>query len=80
MNLWHVQFVIIVKGKIKKRKTMSCDKFDKLFTQEDETELLEHIQTCEECRNEYEKFQKIGSLVKEAKPLFEKEKTKIRRI
>lgn len=53
---------------------MSCDKFEKLFTQEDETELLEHIKTCEECRKEYEKFQAIGSLVKEAKPLFEKEK------
>ncbi|MCR4880902.1 MAG: hypothetical protein K6A44_03005 [bacterium] len=62
--------------KIKRVKTMNCDKFEKLFTQEDETELLEHIKTCEECRKEYEKFQKIGSLVKEAKPLFEKEKVK----
>ena len=55
---------------------MSCDKFEKLFTQEDGNELLEHIKTCEECRKKYEDFQKIGSLVKEAKPLFIKEKTK----
>ena len=53
---------------------MNCDKFEKLFIQEDSTELLEHIQVCEECRKEYEKFQKIGALVKEAKPLFKKEK------
>ena len=37
---------------------------------------MEHIKTCEECRREYEEFEKIGSLVKEAKPLFEKEKVK----
>ncbi len=55
---------------------MSCDKFEKLFTQEDETELLEHIKTCEECRKEYEKFEKIGALVKEAKPEFERAKTR----
>ena len=55
---------------------MSCDKFEKLFLQDDETELLEHIKTCEECRKEYEKFQALGNLVKEAKPLFKKEKSK----
>ena len=55
---------------------MSCDKFEKLFTQEDETELLEHIQTCEECRKEYEKFRSVEALVKETKPLFKKEKVK----
>lgn len=76
MNLCHAKFVIILKGEIEKRKTMSCDKFEKLFTQDDETELLKHIQECDECRKEYEKFQKVGSLVKEAKPLFEKEKSK----
>ena len=65
-----------MKGELKKEKTMNCDKFEKLFTQEDETELLEHIKTCEECRKEYEKFEKVGCLVKEVKPLFEKEKAK----
>ena len=53
---------------------MSCDKFEKLFLQDDEAELLEHIKTCEECRKEYEKFQKVSDLVKETKPLFKKEK------
>ena len=73
MNLWHAKFVIILKGKNEKRKTMSCDKFEKLFIQEDESELLAHIQECEECRKEYEKMQAISSLVKEAKPLFKKD-------
>lgn len=76
MNLSHAKFVIILKGNLKREKTMNCDKFEKLFTQKDETELLKHIETCDECRQEYEKFQAIGNLVKEAKPLFEKEKAK----
>jgi len=53
---------------------MNCDKFEKLFTQEDETELLEHIKVCPECRQKYEQFNKISELVKETKPLFLKEK------
>lgn len=52
---------------------MSCDKFEKLFIQEDETELLEHIKECEHCRKEYEQMQKVSMLVKEAKPLFKKD-------
>ena len=59
---------------------MGCNKFEKLFTQEDETELLEHIKTCEECRKQYEEFQKVSNLVKEAKPLFMKEKFQKRKI
>ena len=55
---------------------MSCDKFEKLFIQEDETELLEHIKECAECREEYERMQAISNLVKEAKPLFQKDKIK----
>ena len=79
MNLSHAFFVIKLKGE-KKRKNMGCDKFEKLFTQEDETELLEHIKTCEECRKQYEEFQKVSNLVKEAKPLFMKEKFQKRKV
>ena len=59
---------------------MNCDKFEKLFTQEDETELLEHIQSCEECKREYEKMKAVSGLLKEAKPLFRKEKFRRRKI
>ena len=59
---------------------MSCGKFEKLFLQEDETELLEHIKSCEDCRKEYEKFQKVSDLVKSAKPLYLKEKFQKRNI
>ena len=52
---------------------MNCKKFEELFIKEDETELLEHIQNCEECKEEYEKMIKVSNLVKEAKPLFKKE-------
>ena len=71
-------FVIIVKGK--KSKKMSCDKFEKLFTQEDETELLAHIETCPECKAEYEKMTAVSNLIKEAKPLFKKDYAKTQRL
>jgi len=56
---------------------MNCDKFEHFFTQENETELLEHIKTCETCMNEYKKMQKTQNLIKEARPYFaKKEKTR----
>ena len=57
-----------------------CEKFEELFLQEDETELLEHIKSCEDCRREYEKMQAVSNLVKEAKPLFKKERFQKRNV
>jgi len=56
---------------------MNCDKFEKLFIQENETELLEHIKTCETCMAEYKQMLKTQEVIKEAKPYFErKEKSR----
>ena len=49
---------------------MSCDKFEKLFIQELEDELLNHIRTCETCNLEYKKMQVTEKIIKESKPYF----------
>ena len=49
---------------------MSCDKFEKLFIQESEDELLKHIKTCETCNLEYKKMQVTEKIIKESKPYF----------
>lgn len=51
-----------------------CDKFEKLFIQEDETLLLEHIKTCEDCRIEYEKMEKVSGLVKEVSFVYRRQR------
>ena len=62
-----------------------CDKYEGLFLFRKEEELLEHIENCQDCKQEYEKHQKISSLVKEVAPVYlakkEKEKnTFVRRV
>lgn len=49
---------------------MNCDKFEKLFIQETQDELLNHIKSCETCLIEYKKMLKTESLIKEVKPVF----------
>lgn len=49
---------------------MYCDKFEELFIQETDDELLNHIQSCETCRIEYKKMLKTESIIKEVKPVF----------
>ena len=48
--------------------TDKCTKFEALFTFRPEEELLEHIKTCDDCREEYEKMQKVTSLIQEVRP------------
>ena len=54
----------------KKVKKMNCDKFEQLFIQETDDELLAHIRECETCRQEYQKMLKTEQIIKEAKPVF----------
>ena len=46
----------------------ACNKFEELFIQDDEKQLLEHIMSCEDCRKEYEQMNAVSALIKEAKP------------
>jgi len=57
----------------------SCNKFEDLFINADETELLEHIKKCEDCRIEYERMQKVSMLIEEVKPLYNRKKPSVRR-
>ncbi len=51
-----------------------CGRYEGLFIFRSEDELAEHIENCEECKKEHEKYQKISSLVKEVAPVYLKKK------
>lgn len=44
-----------------------CSKYESLFIFSDEETLKKHLEECEECRIEYEKQQKVSSLLDEVK-------------
>ena len=44
-----------------------CSKIEELFVSSSEEELQKHIQECEDCRAEYEKQQKVSSMLDEVK-------------
>ncbi len=52
-----------------------CAKFESLFIFSDE-KFGEHLETCEDCRHEFEKFKKLSLIIQEAKPLYFKRKNK----
>ena len=49
--------------------TDKCTKFEGLFVFSNQ-EFDSHLESCEDCRLEKEKFDKISALIKEAKPLY----------
>ena len=51
-----------------------CTKYEALFTFRDENELMEHIQTCEDCRLEHQKMMRVSELIQEAKPYFKEQR------
>ena len=57
-----------------------CTKYESLFTFRSEKELMEHINSCEECRKEHEKMQKVSELIQEVKPYFQKKRKNTARL
>lgn len=57
-----------------------CSKYEGLFIFSDEDKLNEHVQECEDCREEHEKMQKVSELIKEVKPYYLKKRNSLRRI
>ena len=53
-----------------------CNKFEALFTFSDEETLMKHIAECDDCREEYEKMNKITDLIKEVAPHYKKDRFK----
>ena len=52
-----------------------CTKYEALFTFANEETLWQHIETCEDCRKEQEKMDKVSELIGEVKPFLKKKKT-----
>lgn len=53
-----------------------CNKFESLFIFSDEETLQNHIKECDDCRQEYEKMNKVTELIKEVKPYYRKDRFK----
>lgn len=51
-----------------------CTKYEALFTFRSEEELMEHLQTCEDCRLEHQKMMRVSELIQEAKPYFKEKR------
>jgi len=51
-----------------------CSKYEALFTFADEETLLKHVNSCEDCKAEHEKMQKVSQLLKEVRPAFRSKK------
>lgn len=54
----------------------NCDKFESYFIFSNEEEFKNHIENCEDCKLENEKFEKLSSLIQEAKPFYFEQKNK----
>ena len=57
-----------------------CSKFEGLFIFSDEAQLAEHLQECSDCREEYEKMQRVSDLIQEVKPYYLKKKSNLRKM
>ncbi|MCR5261565.1 MAG: hypothetical protein K6C94_06965 [Candidatus Gastranaerophilales bacterium] len=57
-----------------------CNKYEAYYTFADEATFSEHLRECEDCRNEFEKEQRLSELIKDAsgeyRRLEQKKKTK----
>ncbi len=51
-----------------------CTKYESLFTFRSEDELMEHVNSCEDCKREHEQMQKVSELIQEVKPYFQKKR------
>lgn len=47
-----------------------CTKYEALFTFGNDETLKQHIETCDECKKEQEKMDKVSELLKEVKPYY----------
>ena len=51
-----------------------CTKFEALFTFSSKEDFRKHLDKCDDCMQEYEKMQKISSLIQEVKPYYKKKR------
>lgn len=51
-----------------------CNGYESMYTFLSEEDFLKHIESCEECKKEHEKMQKVSALINEAKPYIKRQK------
>ncbi|MCQ2753707.1 MAG: hypothetical protein MJ231_01520 [bacterium] len=57
-----------------------CSKYEGLFIFSDEKTLQEHIESCEECKHEHEKMQKVSDLLSEVKLYYKGKKQRFKKL
>ena len=57
-----------------------CSKYEGLFIFSDEKTLQEHIASCEECKLEHEKMQKVSDLLGEVKLYYKGRKQRFKKL
>ncbi len=57
-----------------------CTKYESLFTFRSQEELMSHVETCEQCRQQHEQMQKVSDLLQEVKPYYMNKKRSLARL
>ncbi len=57
-----------------------CTKYEALFTFRTEEELMQHIQTCPDCKAEHEKMLRVSELIQEVKPYYREKRKNFARL
>ncbi|MCQ2738974.1 MAG: hypothetical protein MJ237_01965 [bacterium] len=57
-----------------------CTKYEGLFVFSDNETLMEHINSCEECKSEHEKMEKVSDLISEVKLYYKGRKQKFKQL
>lgn len=57
-----------------------CSKYETLFTFLSQDEFEEHLETCEDCKQEQMLMDKVSSLINEVKPVFIERRKRIARL
>ncbi len=57
-----------------------CSKYEALFTFADEKTFSAHLETCEECKKEQAKMDKVSELLTEVKPFYKAKKNTFKQL
>ncbi len=60
--------------------TDKCTKYEALFTFGNDETLKRHLETCEDCQKEQELMDKVSDLLKEVKPYYKVQRSKVAKL
>ena len=55
-----------------------CNGYESMYTFLNEEDFQKHLETCEECRKEHARMQRVSDLIQEAKPYIKEKKKQSR--